>query len=122
MKKNNVKCIICGKEYHYCHTCKDKNDPSWKMSFCSDNCRRIYNTAVAFNMQKITKEQALQELNNEDLSKINNFTDATKRIINKIKHIDKKEENTMTIKMNAQVQAQDVVVTPKKSIKNFKKR
>ncbi len=91
MKKNNTKCVVCGKEYYYCNTCKSQ-DPSWMISFCSDNCRKIYNAVAKFGMGKLTQEQAKDALKDLDLSKYDNFTDSTKRLISEINKIDEKEE------------------------------
>lgn len=121
-EKNNVKCVICGKEYHYCNSC-DSHKPSWMMSFCSDNCRRIYNVASCYNAKTIDGERALDEVKQLDISKIENFSNATKRIIKSILSLDKKEEDVVTMQMDKEIVAQDVIVTPKnKSIKKMKRR
>lgn len=90
MNKNNTKCVVCGKQYYYCNTCKSQ-DPSWMISFCCDNCRQIYNTVAKYGIGKLTQEQANKKLKELDLSKENSFTDTTKKLISEIKKIEEKE-------------------------------
>ena len=86
MARSNRKCVICGNDYYYCnHSCADSlGKPSWMASFCSDNCRNIYNATVKYNMKKITVEEAKNILDTCDLSNKNNFTASTNKLINEI--------------------------------------
>lgn len=86
MAKSNRKCVICGSEYYYCsHSCTDSlGKPSWMASFCSDNCRNIYNATAKYNMKKLTAEEAKEILDNCDLSNKENFVSSTKKLIEEI--------------------------------------
>ena len=40
-KINNKTSKICGKSYHYCHSC-NHSDPAWKQLVCSEDCNMIW--------------------------------------------------------------------------------
>lgn len=56
----NKKCICCLTTYSYCPNCSnaDKLAPSWKATFCSEDCMKLWTTATKFNMGKLTKQEA----------------------------------------------------------------
>lgn len=83
MAKLNKKCVICGNEYYYCNrSCQDSLDkPSWMASFCSENCKKIYEAAAAFNVKKISAKEARIILDTCDLSHKDQFTTSTQRLI-----------------------------------------
>ena len=86
MTKLNKKCVICGNEYYYCNrSCRDSLDkPSWMASFCSENCKKIYEAAAAFNVKKISAKEARVILDTCDLSHKDKFTASTQRLIGEI--------------------------------------
>jgi hypothetical protein len=77
---------MCGTEYYYCNNnCLDSfNDPLWKISFCCENCKNVYNACSRYNSGKITKEEAKELLDKCDLSNKEEYTNATKNIIEEI--------------------------------------
>lgn len=87
IKKNNRKCIICGKEYSYCPVCgQDAKKPSWYTIFCGENCNAIYETVTAYRDGGCTIEAARDILNSLDLSVVDDdgFNATTKNQINEI--------------------------------------
>ena len=56
----NRKCFCCSTNYSYCPDCStsDKLSPSWKATFCSEDCMTIWTTCTKFNMGKLTKQEA----------------------------------------------------------------
>ena len=63
MEKNNRKCLVCGKEYRYCPSCKeDMGKPTWKALYDNENCRTIFDILVAFNSDHITATDAKGKL------------------------------------------------------------
>lgn len=69
MSRYNRKCILCGKEYKYCSDCREEqHQPSWKNTYCSENCRTIFNTVVAYAQKTISHEDAQKMLNACDLT------------------------------------------------------
>lgn len=78
-------CAICQTEYDYCSSCPEKSkDPLWKNSFCSENCKKIYEICVSYNLKEISKEEAQKRLASCDLSHKDKYTKSTKRILNEI--------------------------------------
>ena len=84
-KKNNRKCIVCGREYYYCsHNCIDSiNKPSWYTIFHDENCHDIYG-AVANILPQQGKEAAKEALDRCDLSNKENFHPNIIKSINEI--------------------------------------
>jgi hypothetical protein len=78
-------CKVDGTVYDYCPNCdKYQNEPKWKVSFCCENCRSVFNTLVDNSVGKLTKKQTRNALSKLDLSKMETFTPAIQRQINSI--------------------------------------
>ena len=103
-KKNNRKCIVCGREYYYCsHNCIDSiNKPSWYTIFHDENCHDIYG-AVANILPQQGKEAAKEALDKCDLSNKGNFHPNIIKSINEIYDI---VEGTVE-QDNAEVKTED---------------
>ena len=85
IEKKNRKCAVCRTEYSYCPRCgEDKNKPTWYFTFCSSNCKDIYNITSKFENGQLSADLAKIELEKLDLSKTNNFGDSYKNSIEKI--------------------------------------
>ena len=84
MKGNKI-CATCRSNYDFCPKCnKDKDKPLWYFTFCSQNCHDIYETTSNFENGKIDADEAKLQLDNLNLSKIDNFGESYKKSINKI--------------------------------------
>jgi hypothetical protein len=59
--------------------------PSFYFSFCSENCRDIYKTLTDYSDKNITSADANKQLENLDLSKVDNFGESYKNTISKIR-------------------------------------
>lgn len=95
-------CATCRSEYDFCPKCnKDKDKPLWYFTFCSQNCHDIYETTSNFENGKINANDAKLQLDNLNLSKLDNFGESYKKSINKI-------INSVSIKES--VVTEDVVV------------
>lgn len=85
MIKLNKTCVICGNKYSYCPSCgADHNKPSWMASFCSENCKNIYDVVARYGMKKINVDEAIEILNTCDLSSKPRFTTSTQRLIDEL--------------------------------------
>lgn len=87
-------CCVCHSEYKFCPRCSaaDKNKPTWYFSFCSENCKNIYNVTSRFENGILSGEDAAKELTGINLSNIDKFGDSYKKSIDKIKTFTKKVE------------------------------
>lgn len=95
-------CSVCHFNYDFCNHCnKDKDKPLWYFTFCSQNCHDIYETTSNFENGKINANDAKLQLDNLNLSKLDNFGESYKKSINKI-------INSVSIKES--VVTEDVVV------------
>ncbi len=92
MKKSNVTCSVCGKEYYLCIACdRHKVDwKPWKVIVDNENCYNIYNIVSKYIANNIYKEEARELLKTTDLSGLNNFKNLMK---NKIEEILREDEN-----------------------------
>lgn len=91
-RKNNRKCICCGKEYFYCSgSCQDNTrKESWYAIFHDQNCHDIYD-AVANILPTQGKDAAKEALDKCDLSNKENFNHNIRRLINEVYNIVEEE-------------------------------
>lgn len=96
MSKLNRTCCVDGVKYSYCPNCtKDNDKPVWMLTFCSENCKDIYEACAGYFAKMISIEDAKKMLSKCDLSKLDHFTTSTQRLIKEInssEEIGKKEE------------------------------
>lgn len=93
-KKSRI-CCVCHNEYTYCPRCnEDKSKPTWYFSFCSENCKEIYQTTSQFENGIISKEDALSKLSELDISGLKNFGNSYKDSIYKIQKEELSESKT----------------------------
>lgn len=106
MIKNNKKCILCGKVYTFCNRCEEFDHlPRWMGIYCSGNCRAIFNILTDYNGGHITKEEAIQKLNDCDLSYRDHFNKFNKGIIDNLMGVENDEESIdMTQHINAPIE------------------
>lgn len=85
MKENYRTCAVCRDSYQFCPRCKkDTEKPLWFFSFCSENCKNIYDITSQFENNKLNTDEAKEQLNRLDLSKRDNFGESYKISIDKI--------------------------------------
>ena len=78
-------CATCRSNYDFCPKCnRDKDKPLWYFTFCSQNCHDIYDTTSKFEDGRIDASEAKSQLDNLNLSKLDNFGESYKKSINKI--------------------------------------
>lgn len=86
-------CSICHKQYDYCSSCPEKmRDPIWKNSFCSRNCKQIYDICVSYSLKEISPEYAYKTLSACDLSKKDEFSQSTQKLISEILSLPKQSK------------------------------
>ena len=78
-------CATCRSNYDFCPKCnKDKDKPLWYFTFCSQNCHDIYEITSSFENGNINADEAKLQLDNLNLSKLDNFGESYKKSIDKI--------------------------------------
>ena len=83
-------CYLCGTKYNFCSTCdEDRYAPAWKHSFHSEDCAKIFQCCVDYNMSLITKDEAKSILLGCDLSDKKSFREDAQETISKILAEDK---------------------------------
>lgn len=93
MSRYNRICILCGKEYKFCSNCKEEShQPAWKNIYCSENCRLIFNTTVAYADKSIDIKEAKKRIDSCDLSEIENFKEDIKKLVFEIMSAEISEE------------------------------
>ena len=78
-------CVVCGKKYQYCDSCSDfRNFPRWMNAYCSENCRTIFNTMMAYKAKLKTSQEVTEILKKCDLSKKDTFDTGIQTFINEV--------------------------------------
>ena len=89
------KCTLCGTEYEYCPRC-DKTKETFYLKYCSENCRDVALVINKASFNAITKEEAAEEFAKHDLSKLDLFSERTRKfvedIIKPVEPVEKPEE------------------------------
>ena len=85
VKKDNKKCILCGKTYTYCSRCEEFDHlPRWMEIYCSDNCRTIFNTLTEYNAKNITAKEAAKRLGKCDMSDVGKYHEVNQKMVAEI--------------------------------------
>lgn len=114
MSKLNRTCCVDGVKYSYCPNCtKDNDKPVWMLTFCSENCKNIYEVCAGYFAKMINIEDAKKMLSKCDLSKLDHFTTATQRLIKEINSYEEAEKEELILEVNNNL---------KNTLKNKKKK
>lgn len=127
MIKNNKVCILCGERYSFCSRCEEFDHlPRWMAIYCSDNCKKIFDTISAYNMKLKTKEEAAKILKECDLSRKSEFKESCQKYIDEI--LDIKEEPSQEVVVNTILvteKSAEIITEPQnkpKRIRNVKRK
>lgn len=84
-------CRACGKEYEYCPNCGKYNlSEKWRVLFCSEECRDVFDVISSYNMGMTNKEGVQRILTKYHCNDTDKFVPS---IQNKIKGIIPRNEN-----------------------------
>lgn len=77
----NRKCFCCSTRYSYCPDCStsDKLAPSWRATFCSEDCMTIWTTCTRYNMGRFTKSEAKSIISELSLKPISEYAPCVQR-------------------------------------------
>ena len=80
MRKNRT-CTCCKTTYTYCPDCggADRLKPYWYADFCCVECKDLWDTATKFNMQLISKEEAVEIISGLNLKDKSEYVDCVQR-------------------------------------------
>ena len=85
MKKDNRTCIVCGKVYTYCPNCSSfERYPKWMNLFHDENCMKLFEIVSNYNVGASTKEKAFEQLQECDITDLENFPETVKAPIKEI--------------------------------------
>lgn len=117
----NKKCCICGKDYTmFCPSCREAvNQPTWMNSFCSENCKNVYEAAAGYSGKAYSAQEAKTLLDMCDLSDKDHFTPATQKLIKEIYEIVAQEEKVEATSTLSEEKVEQNYVQQKT---NFKKK
>ena len=77
--------LVYSHTYTYCPKCdKDKDKPYWMFSFCSQNCKDIFQTLIDEQYGHITTAEAKEKLLSLDLSDKSEFQPETLAVVERI--------------------------------------
>lgn len=95
MARGDRICVVCGKHYVYCPSCK-KGDPkeTWRYMYDSEECHDLFKACSDFAFGHISAEQAQKRLSKYDLTDRSKFNEDIRRNLSAIyaEEAEKKEE------------------------------
>ena len=98
----NSKCVVCGKGYHLCVSCKDamKLRPYRVLTDTSEHYK-IFQIIKAYNEGIYSKNDARKALSNIDISDKDTFVESVRNKINEILADDKTTAKVETTEVKA---------------------
>ena len=83
MTKERI-CLVCGRSYQYCGHCQgNKKIETWRNNYCSEDCRKIFNTCSNFEGRAISGEDAYKILIETNVN-LENVSSSVKNSVDKI--------------------------------------
>lgn len=85
-------CLVCGRSYQYCGHCQgNKKIETWRNNYCSEDCRKVFNTCSNFEGKIISGEDAYKMLAETNVD-LENVSDSVKGSVNRIMQYKPKEK------------------------------
>ena len=105
MARRQRECYLCGSQYNYCPTCsQDRTKPAWMAEFHSENCKDIFDICTRFNMQLLTKEEAVKALEKCDLSNKLNFRPSVQNTLSNLLKVEEViAEDSIVVTLDAEI-------------------
>ena len=92
MARGERVCVVCGKHYIYCPSCKKGNPTeTWRFKYCDEDCRKIFRACSDFRFGHMNAEQAQEYLKDVDTSDRTKFNEDIRMNLSAI-YADKVEE------------------------------
>ena len=112
-------CALCKSQYQFCPQCSpdDAKKPTWYFTFCSSNCKNIYDVTSSYENGRIAANEAKKILDKLDLSKIVEGTSYD----SSVKSINDEVKKNKTVDISTKKEDKEVAEKSVASTKNFKK-
>lgn len=80
------KCLCCQSKYSYCPDCNgaDKLKPSYFATFCSEDCKTLWDSMTKFNFGTITKTEAKSIISTIELKPVETYAACIQRDLNNV--------------------------------------
>lgn len=124
-KNNNAKCVVCGKAYHLCMSCRDKiASTPWKVLTDTSEHYKVYQVVNGYRCGIYEKDVAKNALSNIDISDRNTYLDCVNKVLDEIlddvkmndtKDVVVNEDNKVLEKQVNVVDTNDVKATSDKT-------
>ena len=105
MRYNEHKCLVCGKDFYYCRSCRIEPIKHLAEGFCSETCADIFNTLSKHGCKLATAEETLEALKGYDTT---NVTESIKAHIDSLQpkkvEVEDKEKAVETKKHSFRTQ------------------
>lgn len=75
------KCICCEREYEYCPNCAKSKQPAWKVTFCSEACKDLFNIVSAYNTKRIGKSQMQAYISEHGINEASKYTEPIRKVL-----------------------------------------
>lgn len=116
-KNDNAKCVICGKGYHLCMSCKEKLAIApYKTLTDTAEHYKVHQVLNGYRCGVYTKEEANKALSNVDLSDRETYIEAVKKLLDEIMPVEVKVEKMVVAEQNKTVAEPEKVVAKKVKI------
>lgn len=109
MSRFYKQCLVCKTTYEFCQFCSRFDHlPRFMTTFCSQNCKDVFDTACAYEQGKMSQGEAKENLNNLDLSRRMYYTGSIATSVNKILGEDSKKETEEVVVEKEEDKATDI--------------
>lgn len=109
-KNDNVKCVVCGRGYHLCMSCKDKlSMKPWKVLTDTAEHYKVHQIVNGYRGGIYTKDEARVALANVDISDKHTYLYSVRKILNEILKQDIKVEKKIQ-KVQPKVNVTDKII------------
>lgn len=79
------KCVCCGKEYDYCPNCAKKSQPGWMVTFCSVECKELFNVISAYNVKRVGKSAVQKFIADHKIQNTSRYTESIRKVLEETK-------------------------------------
>lgn len=74
-------CVCCGEEYEYCPNCEKVKQPLWRVTFCSEKCKDLFNMVSAYNTKRVGKAQLQSFIAEHGINEASRYTEPVKKVL-----------------------------------------